>query len=446
MQFMLLRSLEVSSMRCGLKLAITLIVQLVIVMHQTQCYAIDGTGKASITPNRGLVAGMSYTFTITYTAGEPDAQVVNGRWNRAVRFTEPFSINYPSRAHLNISEGTIAFWVRPLWDADDGKTHRFFDCFGGRGRQRTRYHISKMSSGVLRFQIFTANRAYDLDFNIGKLWKRGEWHHVVATWRNIGEKHNDAEMHLYVDGHEVGKPIKMRKIPVRTIAPSFCIGAGMIGAREYADADIDELAIYDRAFAPNALPQGPPALEHPHLRFYAPFDGTVIPAKSELPIPRGIAPGGAIRIAIPRTWTPPQNRDPHGAGFVTATASPGTFVDITFGDYRNIEWYIIATIGGKPLTPGKWVRIVYGDRRYGAPGATIQPFPQRRWVNPRNHLGVWVDADGDGAFAELPPQNRYKLEIVAQPTAQFGVFAPSTVAVNEPFRVRVTAFDQFYND
>jgi hypothetical protein len=31
-------------------------------------------------------------------------------------------------------------------------------------------------------------------------WKRGEWHHVVATWRNVNSGRKDCAAEVYIDG------------------------------------------------------------------------------------------------------------------------------------------------------------------------------------------------------------------------------------------------------
>ena len=56
----------------------------------------------------------------------------------------------------------------------------------------------------------------------------------------------------------------------------------------------------------------------------------------------GMRPGGGVRIAIPRTWTQPQTTQPAALGYVMATASNGATLDVTLGDYPNIEWYVTA--------------------------------------------------------------------------------------------------------
>lgn len=409
-------------------------------------WALDGAGRMSVEPREGLVAGRTYTFTFTYTVEPPRVTSVPGRVGQAVLFDATVNARYPTAGHLNLREGTIALWVKSEWAGDDGQTHRFFDCFGGEGERRSRYHLSKMASGVLRFQIYEHGRTHDLDFDVRDRWTPNEWHYVVATWRHIGTGQPQGEMHLFFDGEEVGQALKGRDIRVVALTNTFSLGRAHWGRAEVAEAVLDEVVLLDRAVTAAELPLStPPARGDPHVRFYVPLEGSLTPAVSHPKISEAMRPGGGLKIAIPRTWTPPQNRNPAGPGFVTATASAGTYVDLSFGDYRNIEWYIFATIGGDLLTPGEWIRITYGDRRFGSPGATIQPFPQHTWVNPRNHLGVWSDLDGDGTYAEIPLENRYALTILAAPARFFGVFAPSTVAAGEPFRVTVTAFDEFRN-
>lgn len=410
-------------------------------------WAGDGAGVATIAPNDGLIVGQPYSFTITYTYREPKVEATEGRFGQAVIFDEAALASFGSAQVLSVREGTVELWVRPEWAGDDGQTHRFFDCFR-QERNRAlsnRIQLSKMANGELRFQIYAREQIHDADFDVSGVFKPGEWHHLAGTWRTIDADAGRMESRLYLDGKQVAhSEFSIGKGPV-ALDPSFSLGRADLGQPEAADAAIDEVRVLNRWSEPAQLATTGPPSPGPGVTFIAHLDGDLAAYSAGVEIGKGMRPGGGLQIAIPRTWTRPQNQYPRDAGYVTATASDGTGVDLYFGDYPNIEWYIHAVIGGDTLADGEQIKVVYGDQRFGGPGGFIQPFPQDRWTDPRNHLAIHSDTDGDGSYAELPPENRYGLRILAQPASFFHMAAPSIIRPGEDFALAIVAFDQYRN-
>ena len=79
---------------------------------------------------------------------------------------------------------------------------------------------------------------------VGELgWKRGEWHHVVATWRNINSGKTDCTAEVYIDGVRRGWMVGFEHHLTWEMA-EMTIGLG----QRYAGL-IDELLILDVALS-----------------------------------------------------------------------------------------------------------------------------------------------------------------------------------------------------
>ena len=112
-------------------------------------------------------------------------------------------LSYPTQGAFDAAGGTIRFWFRPEWNADDGKTHTLFytiqnPCtYGVKSRDlhlhyvglkpdlklRPPFALVKTKGGTLRLQTWgQAVETKPLD------WKSGEWHKVEATWGPKGRR------------------------------------------------------------------------------------------------------------------------------------------------------------------------------------------------------------------------------------------------------------------
>ena len=203
-------------------------------------------------------------------------------------------------ATIQLSEGTIEFWVKPRWDAVPRKTgpgssleHTFFN----QGPIRPDYPylsnyncltLSHSTDGNLGCTIANSNyEARHVRAGI-RDWRKGKWHHVALQWKlDAGGK---TAMALFIDGrlasdrctgsakHPNTQPLKMKPLllPIQ-------IGSMNTGYRP-ADALIDELRIssvrrYSGSFTPRKRLEPDPqtmALFH--------FDGRLIAA-----IPHGLS-------------------------------------------------------------------------------------------------------------------------------------------------------------
>jgi hypothetical protein len=151
---------------------------------------------------------------------------------------------------------------------------------------------------------------------------------------------------------------------------------------------------------------------------------------------RGIAPGGAIRIDTDSDsdWGWPQLEDPAAPEYLGLTVPEGAAAALRIRDHLGIVLHVT----GRRLRPGEELVLTYGDRTGGSPGSRAQTFREARrcfWVE--------VDAEASGRFTPVPDPPA--LTIVGGPAARLVVIGPSTVAVGEPFEVRVKAEDAWGN-
>ncbi|MCX8038218.1 MAG: LamG domain-containing protein [Candidatus Sumerlaeia bacterium] len=104
----------------------------------------------------------------------------------------------PRAFHWGLQAGTLEFWCRPKWNADDGNEHVFFEgvAYGHRVQSRFRKLDSR---GGNRLEFSIADAAGNLHTVRGAAPLRaGQWHHLAATW-----DFPKAHLQLFVDGQPV---------------------------------------------------------------------------------------------------------------------------------------------------------------------------------------------------------------------------------------------------
>ena len=161
---------------------------------------------------------------------------------------------------IQLSEGTIEFWVKPAWDSvrrDSGPRGSLEHTFFNLGPIRPEYPylsnrdsltISHLADGSLSF--FIANSAYQARTIRASCrdWRKGQWYHLAVQWKlDDGGK---TAMACFIDGklasdqcRASGKdatdasPLKIKQLPL-----PIQIGSMNTGFRP-AEATIDELRI-----------------------------------------------------------------------------------------------------------------------------------------------------------------------------------------------------------
>ena len=104
----------------------------------------------------------------------------------------------PRSVHWGLRAGTLEFWCRPSWNAEDGKEHVFLEgvAYGHRLQSRLRKRGAD-GDNRLEFTIADAGRSARTVHGRAAL-EAGRWHHVAATW-DFPRSH----LQLFVDGRPV---------------------------------------------------------------------------------------------------------------------------------------------------------------------------------------------------------------------------------------------------
>ncbi|XOV89003.1 MAG: DUF3604 domain-containing protein [Pseudomonadota bacterium] len=162
---------------------------------------------------------------------------------------------------------------------------------------------------------------------------------------------------------------------------------------------------------------------------------------------RGMKAGGGILVAMHAlsNYPPMQTTDPAGANYVSITSSnaAASFTSDTHpvagqhGGFRGVQPAHVYRLQGTDLSPGETITVTFGDTTGGGPGYLMQNFSNDRAAFP-----LYVDMDGSNRFLTLPIQ---AIQIVGDQVAGVHGFAPSVVAVGEPFTLSVRFEDEFDN-
>lgn len=162
-------------------------------------------------------------------------------------------ISYESSGNINTSQGTIQFWVYPM-----------FDIWPLRGKDSTRKFFSLKMQGGQYNGIYLAYRdwyydginptapiiALQIEINDGKSyyahwdlrkigWRKGVWQHVMACWDKESTR-------LYINGAQVRKIEFTETAPYKPTPPDGPIVIGQTGKDLNAPFLLDELRIDDR--------------------------------------------------------------------------------------------------------------------------------------------------------------------------------------------------------
>jgi hypothetical protein len=174
---------------------------------------------------------------LTGEAGEEPLQAINHSFTEGILGSgvtvvgpETF-LEYASAGNFRADAGTIEFWVKPLWNGDDGRAHHFVSL----GDQLV---LAKDGADNLRFFFreddSEAYQAYNLTS-----WRMNEWHHIAVTWTIPGT------MRTYVDAVEVIAHPSSAQDLVAPVPETLTIGSWF--GDGWVNAVMDELRISDIA-------------------------------------------------------------------------------------------------------------------------------------------------------------------------------------------------------
>jgi hypothetical protein len=163
---------------------------------------------------------------------------------------------------------------------------------------------------------------------------------------------------------------------------------------------------------------------------------------------RPLQPGGKIVIAkqLATNQGRFQHQDPKGDHYVSIRSSdPAARFETTevlligmHGAFRGNTPTIAFELRGSTLDSGETVTVTYGDRAQGSRGWRTTSFTTDEFLLP-----IYLDLDGKG---DLLTPRWPALQVIGEPElARVVAFAPSVVAVGEPFDVVVRAEDRNWN-
>ena len=196
--------------------------------------------------------------------------------------------------HWGLAAGTLEFWCRPTWSADDGREHVFFYGVSYGHRLHSRLRKRDAAGGNrLEFAIADAGGSMRTVRGAAKL-VAGRWHHVAACWDFAAGRQQ-----LFVDGRRIasagpdtkgwswstvavgGKKktpgIGISKTDTRSLPMQAFIGGGLrCRPARAADAVLDELRISDVArYASEFTPSRAEFPLDQHTRALWHFEGDV---------------------------------------------------------------------------------------------------------------------------------------------------------------------------
>ena len=157
----------------------------------------------------------------------------------------------------------------------------------------------------------------------------------------------------------------------------------------------------------------------------------------------GIDDTGSIRIVsrFASDMGTPQFSDPAGPNYVTAIASNGARLELSYHPRLNLRpWGKCLTIavGRGFLAPGDTITVQLGDRSLGGPGMRMQTFCQDRF-----EFRVLADVFACCNWALLPDQPW--IAILPGPPAQFRAVLPTLRRAGEGFTLSLRADDRWGN-
>lgn len=157
----------------------------------------------------------------------------------------------------------------------------------------------------------------------------------------------------------------------------------------------------------------------------------------------GLDDTGAIRVVFryPGDGGKLQTEDPTASNFVTATASNGTPLDLSYDSYGHARpWFKALTVlvNGGCLREGDKITIVFGDRSQGSPGMKMQTFCESAY-----EFKVLADVCATGLFTPIP--DTPVISIVPDEPAVWKAVVPTLCGVGEPFWLGIKAEDPWGN-
>jgi hypothetical protein len=149
-------------------------------------------------------------------------------------------VSFSSEKNINLSGGTLSFWMNPLdWDGSGKGMNVIIQS----GDSKNDFMVYKYwSDDNFIFLHGPPARGWTMATDRMDGWKKGRWRHVAAVW-------GPAEVKLFIDGNMVCAT--KTRFPFEPAAPLKPLQIGLESA--IGKSLIDELRIYDRQLTPSEI-------------------------------------------------------------------------------------------------------------------------------------------------------------------------------------------------
>jgi len=103
------------------------------------------------------------------------------KFNNGIVLGNDLVLQYSALANFSLKEGTLSFWIIPLWDSADTDAHYYVDIVG---TDSTHNHISMLrdTDKYLKFNVWDKDGVEHQCFVDASTWVRGQTYYVAFTW------------------------------------------------------------------------------------------------------------------------------------------------------------------------------------------------------------------------------------------------------------------------
>lgn len=168
-------------------------------------------------------------------------QFSKGISGNAVRLNKSAKIVYSLENNIDLKQGTIAFWIRPIDWEPSKRTKNYHWIFSANktGAKVDRLQFFKMPGPMMLLFIGEKDNIKQIPFSTSK-WKTNQWHCIAFSWNSDRAK-------LFVDGQLQGTvKLEKGKLPV-DVGENINLQAGI------ETTDYDDLRIYKRTLTDSEI-------------------------------------------------------------------------------------------------------------------------------------------------------------------------------------------------
>lgn len=235
---------------------------------------------------------------------------VPGVRGQAVRMTGDCRVQ--ASGLLDVTGGTVAFWMRSLESADGHATRVLFCTYGDRrlseSYKKNRFSLT-LSGGKLDLSVYDATGHNHSVSTACDLASATRWRHVAFTWSQINSGQANAELRLFIDGRQAAARTGL-KLDLGETSGLLDIGRDSDSSPDYAQADLDDFYLYGQALDEATLRRG---IEAARNHEEPPASLTTARGKSQdgwwndawrfrvtaqVDVPAGLPPRSLVRLAF----------------------------------------------------------------------------------------------------------------------------------------------------